>query len=227
MYVQYTKIKLTFKKVLTGILFGLALLMAAVRMVIQIHSYGKLHPDDFLLLFACLTFIASQTLLYTLQMKILYWLLEVGSNATNREAVALVIGDRGAAYSRRFLKVQRTDASSTSLTWASIFAVKICFLLFFYPLITRFRKWVLAWKVIFGITILAGALCISSSFIACPYFGPTACKLALPSHRIQLLINYSQYLTKNSKVFARSRSYESTFYGHLSSYSRYHVGPAP
>ncbi len=180
--------KLTLKKVINGILLGLAILLVAVRMIIRIHSYGKLHLDDFVLLFACLTFIASQTLLYILEIQNLYWLMEIIHNITNPQALALLIGDPGAIY-LRFLKVQKTDAVSTALTWTSIFAVKICFLLFFYPLITSlFRKWVLAWRIIFGITILVGAFCISSGFIACPHFDPTASKLALPPH---LLINYS------------------------------------
>ena len=161
--------------------------MVAVRMVIQFHSYRKLHPDDFVLIFGCLTFIASQTLLYILGIQNIYWLVEIRYNATSPQTLAL---DLGVIY-RRFFKVQQTEAASTALTWTSIFAVKICFLLFFYPLISRLRKWVLAWKVIFGTTILVGAFCISSGFIGCPDFGPNACKLALPPHIIQLLINYS------------------------------------
>ena len=180
---MYTEIKLTLKKVMNGILLGLALLMVAVRMVIQFRSYGKLQPDDFVLMFACLTFIASQTLLYILEIQYLYWLIEINHNVTNPHTLVMASG--------RFLKVQQIDAVCTALTWTSIFAVKICFLLFFYPLITRLRKWVLAWKVIFGITILVWAFCVSSGFIGCPHFGPTACKLALPPHIIHLLINYS------------------------------------
>lgn len=174
---MFTEIKLTLKKVINGILLGFALLMVAIRMVIQFHSYRKLHPDDFILIFACLTFIASQTLLYIFAIPNIYWLVEFSNNVTSPQTLALVIGDPGAIW-RRFLKVQQTEAASTALTWTSIFAVKICFLLFFYPLITSHRKWVLAWKVIFGITILVWAFCISSSFIGCPHFGPSAGKFS-------------------------------------------------
>lgn len=147
-------------------------------MIIQIHSYGKLHHDDFVLLFGCLTFIASQTLLYILEIQNLYWLMEIIYNIKNPRALAFLIRDPAAIYSR-FLKVQKADAASSALIWTSIFAVKICFLLFFYPLVTRlFQKWVRTWRIIFGITILIGAFCISSGFIGCPHFGLEAGKLS-------------------------------------------------
>ena len=53
---MYTGSKLTSNKVMTGILLGLALLLVVVRMVIRFHSHGKLHSDDFVLMFACLTY---------------------------------------------------------------------------------------------------------------------------------------------------------------------------
>ena len=59
--------------------------MVAVRMVIQFHSYWKLHPDDFVLIFACLTFIASQTLIYTSVIQNLYWVLEISYTLRTHE----------------------------------------------------------------------------------------------------------------------------------------------
>lgn len=152
--------------------------MVAIRIIIQFHSYQKRHPDDFVLMFACLTFIASQTLIFTSVIGNIYWLLEIRYNVSNPRFIAMITGDPGAFW-RRFLKVQKIDAASTVLTWTSIFAVKICFLLFFYPLIKSHRKWLLAWKAIFGLTILLWAFSISSSFIGCPHFDRAVCKLAL------------------------------------------------
>ena len=168
--------------------------MVAVRMVIQFHTYRKLHRGDFVMMVACLTFIASQILLYTSVIQNIYWFVEISYNVTNPQILAMITGDPGALW-RRFLNVQQIEVASTVLTWTSIFAVKICFLLFFYPLITSHRKWLLAWKVIFGLTILVGAFCISSSFIACPHFSRAARKLALPPHIIQLPYKL-QYLIK-------------------------------
>ena len=73
-------------------------------MVIQFHSYGKLHPDNFVLIFACLDFIALQTILYILEIQTLYWLIEISYNVTNPQTLALVIGDPG-AFHCRFLKL--------------------------------------------------------------------------------------------------------------------------
>lgn len=150
-------------------------------MIIQIRSHGKLHSDDFVLLFACLNLIASETLLYTVEIEKLYWLVEVSYNLKNHpEILAMIMDDLG-TYLRLLKKIQQTDFASTTLNWISIFAVKICFLLFFYPFISRLRKWLLAWRVIFGITIFAGAICMSSSFIACSHFGHNVCKFRFAS----------------------------------------------
>ena len=153
-------------------------------MVIQFHSYRKLHPDDFVLMFACLTFIASQTLIYTSLIRNMYWVLEIGYNVKNPRILAMLTGDPDAFW-RQFLLVQKTEAARSILTWTSIFAVKICFLLFFYPLITSHRKWLRAWKVIFGLTILLWAFSISSNILACPHFNKASRKLAMPPHIIQ------------------------------------------
>ena len=221
---MYTGSKLTLNKVMTGLLLGSALLLVAVRMVIRFHSHGKLHSDDFVLMFACLTSIASQTLLYILKIENFYWLIEISSDLANPKNLALILDDPD-GFQRQGLKVQQIDASSTALTWATIFAVKICFLLFFYPLITRLRRLLLAWKVIFGITIFLGLFCIATIFISCPHFGPTSGKLALPPP--DSFAPYCiQYLTKRSEVFARSRINSRTVFGHHRSYFRYHIGLA-
>ena len=176
---MYTGSKLTLRKVVTGVLLGLALLSAAARMVIRFRSQRKLHPDDFVLMFACLTLIASQALLYILKIENLYWLREIGSEPMNPHNLASILEDPEAFY-RRVFKIQRMEDSSAALRWTSIFAVKICFLLFFYQLIIRIRRLILAWKVIFGITIFFWAYCICTIFISCPHFDRNIRKPTLP-----------------------------------------------
>lgn len=171
--------KLTLRKVVTGILLGLALLLVAARMVIRFRSQRKLHLDDFVLMFACLTLIASQALLYILKIENLYWLGEIGFDAMNPQSLASILEDPEAFY-RRVLKIQRMEDSSAALTWTSIFAVKICFLLFFYQLIIRLRRLLLAWKVIFGVTIFFWAYCICTTFISCPHFDRNISKSTVP-----------------------------------------------
>ena len=151
--------------------------MATARMVIRFHSQRHLHPDDFGLMIACLTFIASQVLLYIIKIDNIYWHAAVTSES-NPQILASITKDPEAFLCRE-LKIQRLEFSSVVFTWTSIFAVKICFLLFFHPMITRLRRLIVAWRVIFGITIIFWAFCICGVFISCPHFGSDACKLAL------------------------------------------------
>ena len=151
--------------------------MAATRMIIRFHSQRKLHPDDFVLMFASLTFIASQVLLYILKIENIYWLGASAYEPLSPQNLALLQDPE--AFYRRISKFQQMVASSVALTWTSIYSVKICFLLFFYPMIVRLRNMILAWRAIFGITILFCAFCICAVFIVCPHFGQTSGKSAL------------------------------------------------
>lgn len=143
-------------------------------MCIRYHSQRQLQPDDYVLIFACLTLIASQIMLYIPNIDDIYW-IEALILYPSPQILASISKDPEAFY-RRISKLQRMQFSSFALTWTSIFAVKICFLLFFHQMITRLQRWILAWRVIFGITIFFWALCICAIFINCPLFGPTACK---------------------------------------------------
>lgn len=147
--------------------------------MIRLHSQRKLLHDDFVLMFACLTFIASQSLLYIVKIENIYWLGSLAVEPMNQQILALILENPEAFY-HRVLRMQQMISSSLVLTFASIFAVKICFLLFFYEMIRRLRRLILAWKVIFGITILLWAFCTSSPFIGCPHFARSARKSAIP-----------------------------------------------
>ena len=154
---MYTRSSLTLKKVVNGILFGLALLIAVARIVTRFHSLKKLHLDDFVLMFACTTFIASQAVLYILKIEDLYLIGALAFEPMSPQKLASVLP--------RVLTIQRMEFSCLALTFASIFAVKFCFLLFFHEMITRLQRLILAWKVIFGITILFGAFCTCAVFV--------------------------------------------------------------
>lgn len=143
-------------------------------MCIRYHSQRQLQPDDYVLIFACLTLIASQIMLYIHNIDDIYWIEEL-ILYPSPQILASISKDPEAFY-RRISKLQRMQFSSFALTWTSIFAAKICFLLFFHQMITRLQRWILVWRVIFGITIFFWALCICAIFINCPLFGPTACK---------------------------------------------------
>lgn len=168
------------KKVVNGMVLAFALLMAAARMVIRFHSQRKLHLDDIVLIFACSTFIASQVLLYVIKIEGLYWLGALVYEPMGPQNLSLIL-EHPEAFYRHVEKIQVMDTCSAALTWTSIYAVKICFLLFFHQLITRLRRLILAWKIIFVITIIFWAFCVSAMFITCPRFGPSSSKSALPS----------------------------------------------
>lgn len=143
-------------------------------MCIRYHSQKKLQPDDYVLMFACLTLIASQIMLYIPYIDDIYWIEALIIHPSTQ--ILASISEDPEAFHRKISSLQRMQFSSFALTWTSIFAVKICFLLFFHQMITRLRRWILAWRVIFGITIFFWALCICAIFINCPHYGPTACK---------------------------------------------------
>lgn len=157
----------------------------------RVYFERKLHPDDFILVFACSTFIASQANLYVLNLENIYWLGALVQEPINPQTLVSILGDSEAFY-RRVAKVQRIDSSSLALTWTSIYAVKVCFLLFFYGLIKRLPRLILTWKMIFGITIFFWAFCISGAFLCCPHFGPSSSKsvnFASP-HLVLPLLDY-------------------------------------
>ncbi len=147
--------------------------MAAARIGIRVHIQKKLHSDDFVLMFACLTFIASQVLLYMMKPDSVHWFGAV-TIEPSPQSHALVFEDPEAFY-RRVSKTQRMVYSIGILTWTSIFAVKISFLLFFHQMVIRSRRLIVAWRIILGITIIFWALCSCGYFINCSDFGQAMC----------------------------------------------------
>lgn len=143
---------------------------------------------------ACAALIASQVLLYVHKIDIIYY-----DAAKNLDPVTRNIPSSSSSYSSDVVgdkvdnaiaeeihhdaaNLQKSLFSSLALSWTCIYAVKICFLLFFHQLIKRLRKWILAWKIIFAITIVFGAFCASAVFIGCPNFTKLACKSTIYSH---------------------------------------------
>lgn len=117
---MYTGSQLTLRMVVNGTLFGLALLMATARILIRLHSQRKLHPEDFVLMFACSTFIASQVVFYILNIDNIYWQGALNFDP-NSQILTSIIEDPD-AFLRRDLKAQRMQFSIVVLTWTSIFA---------------------------------------------------------------------------------------------------------
>lgn len=199
--------------------------MAAARMMIRYHFQKKLHSDDFVLMFACLTFLASQVLLYILKVDNVHRFGAVFFEPSP-QTTASIYEDHKAPY-RSLSQVQHMEYSIGILTWTSIFAVKICFLLFFHQMILRTQRLLLAWRVIFGITIIFWVLCSCGFFISCPRFGQAACKsaFALP-YPIPLHID-QKHLILCSELFTRYRIFSKPCCEHHGSCSRYRFRLAP
>lgn len=160
-------------KAIVGLLFGLSVITATVRTTYQIKTQGRLLPDDFLLVFACVTLTAATGLLYAV-IPIIYWDEEIILNP-KRNVIEMVGSETG--LFAKLLRYKQLVYSHLALTYATIFSVKICFLLFFHQLVDRLKKLMLIWKIVFAIIISVFCFCICAGFIACPHFGhDDACK---------------------------------------------------
>lgn len=121
------RISLPVFKAISGALLGLSILTAAVRTVIRVRLYRRLHPDDFMLLFACVTLIAANVVVY-LMLSDLYWSEEL---LLNPGPTILAMARTPEEISGRIQSTRKTMLSFMALSWTAIYAIKLCFLLFF------------------------------------------------------------------------------------------------
>lgn len=156
-------------KGITGTLFGLAILTATVRTVYRVQIHGRLMLDDLVLIFACATLTAANGILFFM-IPTIYWDEELILN-TNSLAIATA-GSAGSitAFSARLVRVQKILESFATLIWTTIFAVKICFLLFFLQMIHRLKNLMFIWKIVLGITIPSYCVCVAGIFLACFHY---------------------------------------------------------
>lgn len=139
--------------------------------------------------FACLTLIASQIFLYVLTIDAIF---REKARARNSSPLNFAsVSNYPEVIYLQVIKIQRMLVPCWTLIWTSIFAVKICFLLFFYQIIIRLQNFMRAWKVIFGITIFIWAFCICEFAIDCPYFDQRICSRLHISYQDLIFIGYS------------------------------------
>lgn len=135
--------------------------------MIQIRIHRRLRTDDVMLIFACATLIAANVILY-LTLSDLYWDEELLLNpGPTIKASTLMPGKLFGTV----LSTQRTLIIIGALSWTSIYAIKLCFLLFFHQMIRRLQRLVLVWKIVLGITVLFYCISLSSTFISCNRHG--------------------------------------------------------
>lgn len=166
--------QLTPRKGIEATMVGLGLVTATTRTAFRFNNQKKLQLDDFVLRFACLALVASQ--IFTHVKKEAFFRIDANIHDLNH----LNLINDPEAFARRILTARKGLFACFAFSWTSIFAVKICFLLFFYQMITRLQRLILYWKVTFGITLILWAFCISEAFIACPLPRFPVIKSALP-----------------------------------------------
>lgn len=165
-------------------------------------------------MFACLTCTASQILLYIIKIETVYWYEALAFGPNNPQILGLMIEDPE-TFDLLVLRFQRMVFSCLTLTTTSIFAVKICFLLFFYEMVRRLPRLILAWKVIFGITVLLWALCTCALFMKCPQFSRSAGKSAMSPPT-----KFCSLLTTRRQVFKRYQVHSNSCFSYRHSSSR-------
>lgn len=126
-----------------------------------------------MLIFACVTLTAATGILFS-TIPLVYSDEDLEISVLNPHEPPLI----PEGFPAQVLRSQQKIYSFMVLAWTTIFAVKICFLLFFVQMVDRLKKLMFIWKIAFGITMLFYCFCVSAIFIACPYFGLNldACK---------------------------------------------------
>lgn len=155
-------------------MYGVAMVAAIARTVVRLRIQRRLLLDDILLLVACVFLTTAVTLLYVVE-PLLYWNMRYFLNPGKIPTPPDLI-DKLTDY-------QRYIYSQLTLAWTTIFAVKFSFLFFFRNMVDRMRMLVILWRVVIVTTSISFVLCISSTFIACPYIGPASSKFDFKSSR--------------------------------------------
>ncbi|MCJ1466437.1 hypothetical protein MMC07_005056 [Pseudocyphellaria aurata] len=153
-------------EVLIGFSYGLAILAAVTRLILQVKIYRRLQVDDLFVIFACICLTASTVLAYA-KASILYWDQELHLNPSRVYHLTEEHVDIAGPLNRYL----RLFYSYTALLWAAIFAVKFGYLAFFRRLVDRVRPLIIYWRVIIGLSIVSLFWCVISVYVACEKWG--------------------------------------------------------
>ena len=123
--------------------------------------------DDYILLIGSVLLVTTFTLV-CVGFEDIYWMtsLQYGPPQLQLEPFSVPDG------ATRVTRIQQIAFAIDVITWATIFAIKFSYLVFFRQMIDRLKLLIIAWKAITGIVILSGVYCIASKFFACSgHFG--------------------------------------------------------
>lgn len=142
--------------------FGLAVTAATIRTFIRFRKNSRLALDDSILLFACICLTAATGLLYN-YVPDAYAFEGLTFNA--EVPLPFPISDLG----RQVVMGTKIIDAYLFLSILVLFAVKLCFLFFFRALVDRVNRWVIYWRLVVMVTVIAGGFSVCEGFIACPY----------------------------------------------------------
>ena len=146
-----------------GILFGTAIIAAAICTGIRIKLHRRLYIDDGFLIFACLALAAANTVLYE-ELNILYLAEEIVKGFVSEHMGDLPRNINVAAVIPIY---QRTDYLHRTLSWPVLFSVKFSFLSFFHQLVDRLPRLLLHWRVVIVINVTAFGYCVCYASLEC------------------------------------------------------------
>jgi hypothetical protein len=152
-------------KMAAGLLFGLATLTCAGRVVVRLMTNRRLSLDDGFLLFAFLNLIGGTVVFYD-QIHLLF--LEWG--ATQGDFLITIMALR---RMDDFFEMSKWRIAYFFFLWTTIFSVKACYLAFFRPFLRARGKAIsyYYWFVV-GLTVVSWILLvIGDSVIVCPHVG--------------------------------------------------------
>ena len=145
------------------------MITAAARTAIQIQHHRRLKADDYTLIFGCITFIAC-TILIFIMIPIIYWFQFILQTPTTGLTGQL---DPNIELLEKRLHYQQILFAHTTLSWTTIFSIKLTFILFFRPVVDQLPWAIRYWKMTLAVTLLSFALSVCSIYMGCHTFGLT------------------------------------------------------
>ena len=156
-------------QIVSGVFFGVALFVAACRIVIRLWIEKRLRIDDYLLLCACMCLAAATGVLYYgspmefFSSRLVLDPLAILSDGLSEEDIA-----------HKLEVLPKVNWTYLTLSWATIFLIKYGFLALFRKLVDRLPRVFKFWKGVLIFTTLVFAFAICDGFIACPKQGLAA-----------------------------------------------------
>ena len=168
------------RQALFGVFYGLAIVVASIRLILQARVNRRLYLDDYILIFACISLTAGTVLGYA-NVGNLYWSEGLNYNPTH----IYYLLEEHVDVAAHIDVYEGLGFSYPTLLWITIFAIKLAYLVFLRRLIDRVLPLIMYWRIVLGVTIVSFLVCVVSMHLGCMKRGLKAgkhvdvCPLAL------------------------------------------------